>query len=194
MAGETQHEAVGVGGRHRHLPTSAVRIAVPARRATQAASVLGSMVVRPRSAWREIASATWGSAWPGHRAGVTEAEVDELVPVDVGEPRPVGLADEQRKGPRPTGHPRHRDARRADAGGRRWPTRPIADAVRRSAVPPPHAVPPGASGRSSPRTVAHNRTVCPRRPRAAFQADNSEGVLELSAPDGPGLRFRQTGW
>ena len=109
VAGEAQHEAVGVGRRHRHLP---VRESEPP----------GELAGDPRRVGgrQHGGDAALGLAGdrlghlgecvPGHRAGVAEAEVDELVAVDVGEPGPVGLGDEQREVARPAGHPRHRNA------------------------------------------------------------------------------------
>ena len=46
----------------------------------------------------------------GHGAGVTEAEVDVMVAVDVGETRAVGFGDEDRKFAGPFFHPVHGDA------------------------------------------------------------------------------------
>jgi hypothetical protein len=53
----------------------------------------------------------------GHRPGVTEAEVDVLVAVDVGEMGAGGGLDEDREAAGPLDHPVHRHAREERVGG-----------------------------------------------------------------------------
>ena len=109
VAGEAQHEAVGVGRRHRHLPA---REPEPPGELAGDPRRVGGREHR-RDAPLGLAGdrvGHLGERVAGHRAGVAEAEVDELVAVDIGAPRPVGLGDEQREGARPAGHPRHRHA------------------------------------------------------------------------------------
>ena len=50
-----------------------------------------------------------GECVPGHGAGVAEAEVDVLEPVDVDQPRTRRGGGEDREGAGPARHPRHRD-------------------------------------------------------------------------------------
>jgi hypothetical protein len=46
----------------------------------------------------------------GHGAGVAEAEVDVLMPIDVAEARALGLGGEHREAAGPADHPVHRHA------------------------------------------------------------------------------------
>ena len=75
-----------------------------------AASGLGSMVVRPRSAWRRMASATAGGRMTEHGAGIAETEIDIAVSVGVRERDAAGFSDEERVGRTPIDHPVHRHA------------------------------------------------------------------------------------
>jgi hypothetical protein len=63
---------------------------------------------------------------PGHRPGVTQAEIDVFDAIDVDEPCSVSRRHMDRERARPTGHPRHRDAGKkvsTPAGGQRLGTR-----------------------------------------------------------------------
>ena len=109
VAGEAQHEAVGVGRRHRHLPA---REPEPPRELVRDPGRVGGRQHRGDAALGLTGDRVGHlrERVPGHRTGVAEAEVDVLVAVDIREPRPVGLGDEQREGARPARHPRHRNA------------------------------------------------------------------------------------
>ena len=109
VAGEAQHEAVGVGGRHRHLPAGEAE--APAELAGDPGGV-GRGEHRGDAALGALADRLGdrGQAVAGHRAGVAEAEVDVVDAVDVGEAAAAGGLHEQRERPRPPGHPRHRHA------------------------------------------------------------------------------------
>ena len=107
VAGEAQHEAVGVGGAERELP----------RRQPEAP---GQVAGHPGGVGRGehggdavggLACHGLGDERPGvaaHRPGVAEREVDVLDPVGVGDAGAVGLGGHHGEGTRPAGHPRHR--------------------------------------------------------------------------------------
>ena len=108
LAGEAEHEAVGVGGGHRHLPIWQAE--APGELATDP----GGVVVRQHR--RDTSAGLGGERvghlrqpMPGHRAGVAEAEVDVVMPVDIGEAGPVGFGEEEGERAWPTRHPGHRD-------------------------------------------------------------------------------------
>ena len=108
-AGDTQGKAVGVGGRRRHLPEGQAE-----RRLQQPADSERVLV------GQHVGEAALGLAADGlgdrrrrmaeHRAGVAEAEIVELVAVDVGDRRAPGPVDEDRERHRPVAHPVHRHA------------------------------------------------------------------------------------
>ncbi len=106
LAAEPDRPAVGVGRRQRELPqrqpeSAAQLLADPAR-------VLVGQHRRDalRRALADRADDRLGAV-ARHRAGVAEAEVHVLVPVDVGEARPVRLVDVDRELTRPAHHPVH---------------------------------------------------------------------------------------
>ncbi len=103
----TQHEAVGIGCGHRHLP----------RRQAEAAGQLSTHPCRVGVGEHGGDSLQClavqglghlGQGVAGHRPGVAEAEVDVLDAVDIGEAGPGGGVEEERKRARPAGHPGHR--------------------------------------------------------------------------------------
>ena len=108
-AGEPDREPVGVGGGERELPAREAE--PPCHLLADPDRVLGRQHER-RPAPHLLGDRHGGrlGRMAGHRAGVAEAEVDVLVPVDVTEPRAGRLLDEHREGARPLGHPVHRDA------------------------------------------------------------------------------------
>ena len=109
VAGEPQHEAVGVGGRHRQLP----------ERQPEAPVELGSHPHRVGSGEHRRDAPTGlvrdglghlRQRVTGHGARVPEAEVDVRMAVDVSAAGALGALHEDREGAGPAGHPRHRDA------------------------------------------------------------------------------------
>ena len=109
VAGQADGEAVGVGRRQGELPVlqaEAVRelrghperVLRRQHRGDAAPGLGGDGGDRPL---RGV---------PGHGAGVAEAEVDVLVPVDAGEPGAVRLGHVGRERARPARHPVHGDA------------------------------------------------------------------------------------
>ena len=109
LPGQPDREPVGVRGRERELPV---------RQAEPAGELLGD---HDRVLGREherrppahlvghgLGGGLGGVA--GHRAGVAQAQVDVLVPVDVGEAGARRLGDEHGKRARPLDHPVHRHA------------------------------------------------------------------------------------
>ena len=109
MAGEPQHETVGVGGGHRHLPD----------RQAEPPAQLGA---DPRriDRWQHRGDAPTGlgvervgdlgEAVACHRAGVAEAEVDVVEAVRVGEVGAMGSVEEDGERAWPAGHPGHGNA------------------------------------------------------------------------------------
>ena len=78
--------------------------------AAAAASAVGSMKVAPRSSCASIAATGRCRRMPAHRAGVAEAEVDEVDPVLALEMGTACSAHVERPWTRPLLHPQHRDA------------------------------------------------------------------------------------
>ncbi len=102
MAGEAQHEPVGVGRRRGELPLGHPEPTVEF--VGDPRCVLARQHRRRLSNGRRQSTATV----TGHGAGVTEAEVDVLDAVDVDEAGTVRRRDVDRERSRPAGHPRHR--------------------------------------------------------------------------------------
>ena len=108
-AREPDREPIGVGRGERELP--ARKPEAPRHLLTDPDRVLG------REHQRRSAAHLLGHGhgrrlgrMARHRARVTQAEIDVLVPVDVAEPRPGGLLDEDGERAGPLGHPVHRDS------------------------------------------------------------------------------------
>ena len=147
MPGEPQHEPVGIGGRHGHLPlgqpeTACQFAAHPRRVLRRAASWSARSTPDGRPRRRGPPAVT------GHRTGVAEAEVDVLDAVHVEEAGSRRRGDVDREAARPPRHPRHRHAGDEVARDRRRPAPPNADADRRTAAARRPAVRRGAAGRS----------------------------------------------
>ena len=122
---------------------------------------------RPAAHLLATAATAAAGRMAGHRARVAQAEVDVLVPVDVAEPRPGRLLDEDRERARPLGHPVHRDAGEERAAARARTAPASAGAARRTAPRGPGAR-RGGLGRRSRRSsaapadgVARARSVYP---------------------------------
>ena len=116
VPGETQHEAVGVGRRHRQLPD---RQAEPTGQLlADPDGVLGRQHGGDpgrRAAGDRLRHRRQRVA--GHRPRVTQAEVDVLQAVDVGEASTRRLVEEHREGSGPASHPRHRHPGQQRAAG-----------------------------------------------------------------------------
>ena len=110
LAGEPDREPVGVGRGQRELPAGEAE--APRHLLADPDRVLGREHER-RPAPHLLGDGRGGGLgrMAGHRPGITEAQVDVLVSVDVAEPRAGRLVDEHREAARPLGHPVHRDAR-----------------------------------------------------------------------------------
>ena len=174
VAGEAEHEAVGVGGRHRHLPPGQAEAAAElagdpggVRRGQHRGDpALGALAHRLGHRRQAVA---------GHRAGVAEAQVDEVDAVDVGEAAARGRLDEQRERARATGSSTASGRPPAGARPPPAPAAPRWGAGRRSAAPPPRGGRPAGTrstvvtarltGRCR-RTWSRGTPRCPRsRPR-----------------------------
>ena len=86
---------------------------------THSASAFGNIVVMPPSTGDPLLHRRdgGGRGVAGHGAGVSEGEVDVLVPVDVGDPAAAGGAERQREAARPHVHPGHRHPAEQVVGG-----------------------------------------------------------------------------
>ena len=109
MSGIAQHEPVGVGGGHGHLPE-------------RKAEAAGQLVGHPGSILRRQHGGQAGGRPGGqrlghlsqsvtsHGPGVAQAEIDVVDAVDVDEVGAVSLGEGEWEGARPSVHPGHRDA------------------------------------------------------------------------------------
>ncbi len=109
VAGEPDHEPVGVGGGERELPVADAEAAAQLVRGDD--GVLGRQHVGDAAAHLGLDREPGRlGAVPRHGARVAQAEVHVLVAVHVAEPRAPRLLDEEGIGTRPLDHPVHRDA------------------------------------------------------------------------------------
>ena len=109
VAGEAQHEPVGVRGRDGQLPgrqpeAAGELLADPGR------VLAGQHRGRPGGHPLGDRGGDRGQGVARHRTGVAEAQVDVLQPVDVDEPAAGGGGHRDRERAGPPGHPRHRHA------------------------------------------------------------------------------------
>ena len=137
VPGEAQHEPVGVGRRHRHLPAAAGRSAGASSPATQAASVLGSIVVMPVRARSWTASATSGSAWPVIAPVSPRHRSTYSRPSTSVNRAPEAVSKNDREGARPARHPRHRHPGEQVSRGPPRRARRSGGVLRRTVAPRP---------------------------------------------------------